>query len=132
MSNDKIEKVLKRNILYLFENAYIYIRVSLVAQLVKSSHAMQETRVWFLDGEDPLEKEMATHFSILAWEIPRTEEPWWAAVHGVTRVRHNLLTKPSSPQVIMLSHVGLFAALWTVAHQAPLPMEFSRQEYWSG
>ena len=36
---------------------------------------MQETRVWFLGQEDPLEKEMATHFSILAWEIPRTEEP---------------------------------------------------------
>ena len=35
---------------------------------------MQETWVWFLDGEDPLEKEMATHFSILAWEIPQTEE----------------------------------------------------------
>ena len=36
---------------------------------------MQETWVWFLDAEDPLEKEMATHFSIPAWEIPRTEEP---------------------------------------------------------
>ena len=36
---------------------------------------MQETRVRFLGQEDPLEKEMATHFSILAWEIPRTEEP---------------------------------------------------------
>ena len=45
MSNDKIEKVLGRNILYLFENAYIYIWVSLVAQSVKGSHAMQETQV---------------------------------------------------------------------------------------
>ena len=36
---------------------------------------MQETRVRFLGREDPLEKEMATHSSILAWEIPRTEEP---------------------------------------------------------
>ena len=35
----------------------------------------QETRVWSLDWEDPLEKEMATHYSILAWEIPWTEEP---------------------------------------------------------
>ena len=34
----------------------------------------QERKVWSLDGEDPLEKEMATHFSILAWKIPRTEE----------------------------------------------------------
>ena len=37
--------------------------------------AMQETRVQFLGQEDPLEKEMATHSSILAWRIPRTEEP---------------------------------------------------------
>ena len=36
---------------------------------------MKETWVWSLGGEDPLEKEMATHYSILAWEIPWTEEP---------------------------------------------------------
>ena len=41
-----------------------------------------------------MEKEMATHFSILAWRIPWTEEPEQAAVHGVTRARHNLVTKP--------------------------------------
>ena len=44
---------------------------SLVAQMVKNLPAMQET----LGQEDPLEKEMATHSSILAWRIPRTEEP---------------------------------------------------------
>ena len=48
---------------------------SLVAQLVKNLPAMQETWVQFLDQEDPLEKEMSTHFSILAWETPWTEEP---------------------------------------------------------
>ena len=36
---------------------------------------MQETEVWYLSQEDPLQKEMATHSSILAWEIPQTEEP---------------------------------------------------------
>ena len=36
---------------------------------------MQETQIWSLDQEDPLEKEMATHSSILAWRIPQTEEP---------------------------------------------------------
>ena len=46
-----------------------------VAQLVKNLPAMQETWVQFLGWEDPLEKEMATHSSILAWRIPRTEEP---------------------------------------------------------
>ena len=51
------------------------IRTSLVAQLVKNLPALQETRVQFLSGEDPVEKEMATHSSILAWRIPWTEEP---------------------------------------------------------
>ena len=45
-------------------------RASLVAQLVKNLPAMQETWVWSLGGEDPLEKGKATHFSILAWRIP--------------------------------------------------------------
>ena len=47
---------------------------SLVAQIVKNLPAMQETWVQSLGWEDSLEKEMATHSSILAWEIPRTEE----------------------------------------------------------
>ena len=45
-------------------------RDSLIAQLVKNLLAVQETQVQFLGQEDPLEKEMATHSSILAWEIP--------------------------------------------------------------
>ena len=48
---------------------------SLVAQLVKNLPAMKETWVQFLGWEDPLEEEMATHSSILAWGIPWTEEP---------------------------------------------------------
>ena len=48
---------------------------SLMAQMVKNPPAMQETRDWSWDGEDPLEKEIATHSSILAWRIPWTEEP---------------------------------------------------------
>ena len=47
----------------------------LVAQMVENLPAMQETRVQFLGQEDPLEKGMATQSSILAWEIPWTEEP---------------------------------------------------------
>ena len=43
--------------------------------MVKYRPAMQETQVQSLGGEDPLEKEMATHFSILAWRIPQAEEP---------------------------------------------------------
>ena len=53
----------------------LYDWASLVAQLVKNPPAMQETQVQSLGGEDPLEKEMATHSSILVWKIPWTEEP---------------------------------------------------------
>ena len=49
--------------------------ISLVAQLVKSLPAIQETWVQSMGWKDPLEKEMVTHSSILAWRIPWTEEP---------------------------------------------------------
>ena len=57
---------------------------SQVAQTVKRLLAMQETRVRPLGREDLLEKEMATHFSILAWEIPRTDSPWGCKELGIT------------------------------------------------
>ena len=62
-------------------------RASLVAQVVKNLPAMQETRVQYLGQEDPLEKGMATHSSILAWEIPWTEEPGGLQSMGLQRVR---------------------------------------------
>ena len=49
--------------------------VSLVAQSVTNLRAMLDTQVWYVGWEDPLEKEMATYSSILAWEIPWIEEP---------------------------------------------------------
>ena len=59
----------------------------LVAQSVNSLPAMWEIWVQSLGWEDPLEKEMATHSSILAWRNPWTEEPWTVGytVHGVTK-----------------------------------------------
>ena len=62
---------------------------SLVAQMVKDLPAMQETRVLSLGREDPLEKGMATHSSILAWKIPWKEEPGRLQSRGSQRVRHN-------------------------------------------
>ena len=50
---------------------------------------MQETQIWFLCWEDPLEKEIAAHSSILAWEISCTEEPGGLQSVGLQRVRHN-------------------------------------------
>ena len=54
---------------------FIQGQTALVAQMVKNLPAMQETQVQSLGQENPLEEEMATHFRILAWEIPWTEEP---------------------------------------------------------
>ena len=59
---------------------------SLVAQLVKNLPAVQETQVRSLGWEDPLEKEMATHSSILAWKISWTEEPGGVQSMGLQRV----------------------------------------------
>ena len=60
-----------------------------MAQTVKCLPAMWETRVRSLGREDPLEKEMATHSSILAWKIPRTEEPGRLQSMESQRVGHN-------------------------------------------
>ena len=54
--------------------------------MVKNLPAMQETQVQSLDWEDPLEKEMATHSSILAWRIPWREEPGRLPSMGLQRV----------------------------------------------
>ena len=56
---------------------------------VKNSPSMQETRVQSLGQEDPLEKAIATHSSILAWEIPWTEEPGGLQSTGSQRVGHS-------------------------------------------
>ena len=61
----------------------------LVAQTIKNLPAMQETQVRSLGWEDPLEKEMATHFSILAWKIQRTQEPGGLQFMGSQRTGHN-------------------------------------------
>ena len=62
---------------------------SLVAQMVKKLPAVQETWVPSLGWEDPLEKEMATHSSIIAQKISWTEEPGELQVHGSQRVGHD-------------------------------------------
>ena len=61
--------------------------------VVKNALAMQETWVQSLGWEDHLEKEMATHSSILAWEISWTGEPDGLQSMGLQRVRHDLVTE---------------------------------------
>ena len=61
----------------------------MVTQTVKNLPAMQETQVWSLGREDPLENGMATHSSILAWRIPWTEESGGLQSIGSHRVGHD-------------------------------------------
>ena len=65
------------------------LETSLVAQTVKRLSTMRETRIQLLGWEDPLEKAMATHSSILAWRIPWSEEAGRLQSMGLQRVRHN-------------------------------------------
>ena len=83
---------------------------SLVAQMAKGLPTAWETQVQSLDWEDPVEKEMATHSSTLAWRIPWTEEPGGLLSMGSQRV---IFAKVES-----LSHVQLFTTSWTAAYQA--------------
>ena len=90
--------------------------------MVKNSPAMLETWVWSLGWENPLEKGMATHSSILTWRILWTEEPGGLQSMGMKRVGHDWVTNTNLPFdfYCSLSHVQLFATPWTVARQASL------------
>ena len=76
-----------------------------VAQMVKNMTAMQETRVRSLDWKGPLENEMTTHSSILAWKIPWTEGADRLHFMGLQTVRH---TKNSNREMKKLSNFALF------------------------
>ena len=76
-------------IVYIYFILWYNLGASLVAQTVKCLSAMQETRVLSLGWEDPLEKEMAAHSSILAWKIPWTAEPGRLLSMGSQRVGHD-------------------------------------------
>ena len=75
---------------------FIFIGAFLVAQMVKNLPAMQETWVWSLDQEDPLEKGIVTHSSILAWRTPWTEEPGGLQCMGLQRAGHDWATNTLS------------------------------------
>ena len=86
-SNDAVfKRSKKQSALYNSSKMCFY---SLVAQPVKNKPAVQETRVRSLSWEGPLEKEMATHSSILAWKISWTEESGGLQSMGLQRVGHD-------------------------------------------
>ena len=64
------------------------------SSVVKNLPAMQETQFQSLGGDDPLEKEMATHPSILAWEIPWTEGAWQDIIDGIAKSWTDLKQQP--------------------------------------
>ena len=80
----------------------------LLAQMVKNLPVMQQTRVQSPGQEDPLEKEMATHSSILAWRIPWTEEPGGLQFMGSQRVKHDWVinTQTHTPTHTQLGIIG--------------------------
>ena len=111
----------------------------------------KETWVWSLGQENPLKEEMATHSSILAWRIPRTEKPGglqsmgsqtvWNGLgieHWCTRWKNPGLSNQSclvsleSSCCLVTQSCPTLATPGTAACQAPLSMGFSRPEYWSG
>ena len=98
----RIFYIMTFTILYLM-SAFLLGQASPVAQMVKRLSAMQETRAWSLGREDPLEKEMAAHSSILAWKIPWMAEPGRLPSTGLQRVGHNWATSLSL-SLFLLGH----------------------------
>ena len=91
--------------------------------MVKNLPAVQETRVWSLGQEDPLEKEMATCSSILAWRLSWTEEPGRPQSMGSQRVRHNWATNTLSTVCRVLC--------WTWRTHAPSPNVLNSSVRWA-
>ena len=108
---------------------------SLVAQRLKRLPTMRRTWVWSLGREVPLEREMAIHSSILAWRIPRTEEPGGLQSTGSQRVGHDwvtslhfaLLTMPKPLTVWITTNCGEFRKRWEYQTIWPTSWEICMQ-----
>ena len=108
-------------LLFFEESVYCFPWTSLVAQLVKKPPAVQETLIWSLGQEDPLEKEIATYSSILAWEILWTEEPGRLQstrsheLDPTQRLHHHHVPLPQclyQSTFLPTGHEALFSAPW--------------------
>ena len=121
-----------------------FTQASLVVQMVKHLPAMQETQVWFLGWEDPLEKEMTIHSSPLTWKIPWTEEPDRLQSMRSQRVRHDWATSLSftfmSIELVMPSNhlilchplllpFSIFRSIRVFANKSVLHIRWKK--YWS-
>ena len=99
-----------------FSPYYPSFGASLVAQRIKRLPAMQETQAWSLGWEDPLEKETATHSSILAWRIPWTEEPGGLQSTGSQRVGHDWMPSLHSSFFFIAYLYGVMLPAFAVFH----------------
>ena len=86
----------------------------LVAQMVKNLPAMWKTWVWPLGWEDPVNVGMATHSSILAWNIPWTEDSGGLQTMGLQRVRHDWETKNSTDSCVYQYFITFYC--WVLFH----------------
>ena len=102
---------------------------SLVAHVVKNLLTVQETRIWSLGWEDPLEKGMATHSSILAWRIPWTEEPGRLQAMGLQKVGHNCMADMLNPLSWGWSHVHAGCPAASLASSSKMPVETTLQSW---
>ena len=104
--------------------------ISLVAQMVKNPPAVQEKQVWSFGQEDPMQKRMATHSSILAWRIPQTEEPGQLQSIGPQRVGHDWAIKNN---VLLICNLKCLLALKVLESLIDSPVRLSHtrigQEY---
>ena len=93
----------------------LYTRTSLETQSVKNLSVMQKTQIQSLGWEDPLDKEMATHSSILTWRIPWTQEPGELQSMRSQRVGHDWGTNPSLPYTRARAHTHTHTQTITIA-----------------
>ena len=100
--------------------------------MVKNLPAMQETWVWSLGWEDPLEDGMATHSSTLVWKIPWTEEPGRLQFMGLQRVGHDWVTKHSTAQETYLEKYCLFPETYSTTAPRCMCMNHRRAEKGDG
>ena len=121
--NKGVEKEIKHKYLA----AFIMVQVSLVAQMVKSVPAMQETWVQSLGWEDPLEEEMAIHSSILVWKIPWMEEPGRLQSMGSQRVGHNWVINTLFIISQLVKNLPAMQETWvqSLSQQVPLEKDMS-------
>ena len=112
-------------------NIIAFYGLPLIVQLVKNPPAMREIRVWSLGWEDPLEKAMAAHSSVLAWKIPWIAEPGRLPSMGLQRVGHDWATSLLlSLYTYIICHVRCSKVPWRKIQQGDRELRLAGGSYW--